>query len=294
MSAPMMPGTPRPEILVVSSQVVRGAVGGRVAVFALERLGFKVWFLPTVLLPWHPGQGRGARHVASDETFAALVEDLLGADTLANIGAVVSGYLGAPTQAQGLARLVDKIKQLNPDAFYLCDPVCGDHNGLYLPEETARAIRDDLLPRADVATPNLFELKWMSGLAADTEQAAIAAARSLAPRRVLVTSAPALRRNAVSNLLVTAKGAIAAEHGIVPDAPNGTGDLMSALFAAHLLDGLDDEAALKRAAGTTFEMVARSVRQGARDLLIASEQASLVGPMAMVSCRRILDLPIRA
>ncbi|GGF00412.1 pyridoxal kinase [Stappia taiwanensis] len=294
MSAPLTPGAPRPEILVVSSQVVRGAVGGRVAVFALERLGFKVWFLPTVLLPWHPGQGRGTRHVASDETFTALVEDLLGADTLANIGAVVSGYLGAPSQAHGLARLVDRVKQVNPDAFYLCDPVCGDHNGLYLPEETATAIRDELLPRADVATPNLFELEWMSGLAADTEQMSIAAARSLAPARVLVTSAPALRRNAVSNLLVTAKGAIAAEHGIVPDAPNGTGDLMSALFAAHLLDGLDDESALKRAAGTTFEMVARSVRQGARDLLIASEQASLVGPMAMVSCRRILDLPIRA
>ncbi|WP_428698754.1 pyridoxal kinase PdxY [Stappia sp.] len=289
-----MSARPGGEILVITSQVVRGAVGGRPSVFALERLGFPVWFLPTVLLPWQPEQGIGHREVPDDASFAALAANIAGADTLANVGAVISGYLGSPGQADEVARLVAAVRKANPDALYLCDPVIGDQSGLYVPEATAGAIRDRLLPLADVATPNLFELEWMTGGRLESEAQAIAAARALGPARVLVTSSPALRRNSVANLLVTARGAIAAEHGLVPDAPKGTGDLIAALLTANLLAGLDDETALKRAAASVFELVARSVKRGARDLLIAAEQAALVNPMALVSCRRVLDAPLRA
>ncbi|WP_349358471.1 pyridoxal kinase PdxY [Stappia sp.] len=288
-------GPARPtDILVVSSQVVRGAVGTRIAGFALERLGFRVWLLPTVLLPWHPGQGPGTRHVPDDATFAALVDDLIGSDGLSRVGAVLSGYLGSAGQAGHVARLVAAVRAANPDALYVCDPVSGDRSGLYVPEATAAALRDTLVPLADVATPNLFELTWMSGTEVTSEAEAIAAARRLGPARVLVTSAPALRRNAVSNLLVTARASIAAEHGAIPNAPHGTGDLMSALFTAHLVSGLDDEAALKRAAASVFDLVARSVKQGAADLMISGEQGTLLQPMALVSSRRVLDAPIRA
>lgn len=289
-----MSARPGGEVLVITSQVVRGAVGGRPSVFALERLGFPVWFLPTVLLPWQPEQGIGHREVPSDASFAALAGNIAGADTLANVSAVISGYLGSPGQAGEVARLVRAVRKANPDMLYLCDPVIGDQSGLYVPEATATAIRDRLLPLADVATPNLFELEWMTGGRLESETQAIAAARALGPARVLVTSSPALRRNSVANLLVTARGAIAAEHGLVPDAPKGTGDLIAALLAANLLAGLDDETALKRAAASVFELVARSVKHGARDLLIAAEQAALVNPMALVSCRRVLDAPLRA
>ncbi|WP_306030860.1 pyridoxal kinase [Stappia sp. MMSF_3263] len=289
-----MSARPGGEVLVITSQVVRGAVGGRPSVFALERLGFPVWFLPTVLLPWQPEQGIGHREVPSDASFAALAGNIAGADTLANVSAVISGYLGSPGQADEVARLVGTVRKANPDMLYLCDPVIGDQSGLYVPEETATAIRDRLLPLADVATPNLFELEWMTGDRLESEAQAIAAARALGPARVLVTSSPALRRNSVANLLVTARGAIAAEHGLVPDAPKGTGDLIAALLTANLLAGLDDETALKRAAASVFELVARSVKHGARDLLIAAEQAALVNPMALVSCRRVLDAPLRA
>jgi pyridoxine kinase len=197
---------------------------------------------------------------------------------------VISGYLGSAAQAEAIARLVAAVRKANPDALYLCDPVVGDEGGLYVAAETAAAVRDLLLPLADIATPNLFELRWMTGQTIETEMQAIAAARGLGLPRVLVTSAPALRRNSVSNLLVTMRGALAAEHG----------DLMSSLLTTNLLAGYDDETALKRAAAGVFEMVARSVKQGARDLLISSEQASLVQPMALVSCRRVLDAPMRA
>jgi pyridoxine kinase len=47
-----------PSVIVISSHVVRGSVGNRAAVFALETLGFPVWAVPTVVLPWHPGHSR--------------------------------------------------------------------------------------------------------------------------------------------------------------------------------------------------------------------------------------------
>ena len=47
-----------PDVVIsISSHVARGCVGNRAMVFALERLGFETWAVPTVLLPHHPGHG---------------------------------------------------------------------------------------------------------------------------------------------------------------------------------------------------------------------------------------------
>jgi pyridoxine kinase len=81
-------------VIVISSHVVRGSVGNRAAVFALETLGFPVWAVPTITMPWHPGHGPSTRIVASPEQFAALMADLERAPWLGEVGAVLSGYLG--------------------------------------------------------------------------------------------------------------------------------------------------------------------------------------------------------
>ncbi|NBN65866.1 pyridoxal kinase [Microvirga tunisiensis] len=286
---PSEPVADRPAILVITSQVVRGGIGARGAVFALERLGFPVWFLPTVLLPWHPGQGRGTRIVAPAEQFGAIAGDLARSPKLGEIGGILTGYLGDAAQAEAVAGLVKAVKAVSPDVPYLCDPVIGDLGGLYVPEETARSIRDNLLPLADISTPNRYELAWLTGREVETELQALSAARRLGPERVIVTSAPAMRRKSISNLLVGPRGAIAAEHAAVENPPHGTGDLLSALFLARRLEGLDDETALMRAAGATFEMVARSVRKGSSELLLAAEQQTIGRPMALVSTRRVLE-----
>ncbi|MFD1696000.1 pyridoxal kinase [Roseibium aestuarii] len=285
---------PKPAILVITSQVVRGGISGRGITFALERLGHPVWFLPTVLLPWHPGQGPGTRITADVKTFSALVEDLIASPKLGEIGGIVTGYLGDPAQAEPVAALIRAVKQANPKALHVCDPVMGDHMGetgrLYVPKATAEAIRDHLVPLADIVTPNSFELGWLTGRTIDSETQALAAARSLKADRVLVTSSPALRRNSIANLLVTGRHAIVAEHAAVPNPPNGTGDLMSGLLLAWLLAGASDETALVRAAASTFELVARSVKKGADELLFAEEQGSVAKPMALVSTRRVMEL----
>ena len=98
-------GRPQP-VIAISSHVVRGAVGNRAVVFALERFGHPVWALPTVTLPWHPGHGPATRLVAPAEAFDALVGDLIRAPWLGEVSAVISGYLGDQRQAEGVAQLV--------------------------------------------------------------------------------------------------------------------------------------------------------------------------------------------
>ena len=297
--SPAAPAPAKKPVLVITSQVVRGGISGRGMLFTLERLGHPVWFLPTILLPWHPGQGPGTRIVPPMQDFASIAVDLAGSSKLGELGGIITGYLGDADQASAIAGLVKAVKAVSPEALYVCDPVMGDHfspdrDGLYVPKATAAAIRDELVPLADVVTPNSFELGWMTDREINSEMQAVAAARSLGADRVLVTSAPALRRNAISNLLVMRRGAVAAEHAVIANPPKGTGDLMSALFLSRLLDGLPDEEALVRSAGSTFEMVARSVKKGADELLFAEEQMSLGRPMALVSSRRVMEMVTRA
>jgi pyridoxine kinase len=90
-------------VIVISSHVVRGTVGNRAVVFALEALGLPVWAVPTVILPWHPGQGRGTRIVPPAAEFSALIADLAAAPWLGEVGAVLSGYLGGADQAAAVA-----------------------------------------------------------------------------------------------------------------------------------------------------------------------------------------------
>lgn len=277
----------RKAVLVVSSHVVRGSVGNRAAVFALERLGHPVWALPTVILSWHPGHGPATRHVVPDAQFQGIVDDLIGAPWLGEVGAVLSGYLGDAGQAEGVARLVEAVKAKNPDALYLCDPVIGDLGGLYVPEATAEAIRDRLLPLASIATPNRFELAWMAGAALQDNGAIVEAALALGPERVLVTSALPLLAGGTGNLLLNARDVLLAEHRVVPKPPNGLGDLLSAVFLARLMEGKSDEKALHLATGSVFEILARTVRRASDELTLESDSESLVRPLALVQIRRL-------
>lgn len=278
------PAEPR-AVIVVSSHVVRGSVGNRAAVFALETLGFPVWAVPTVVLPWHPGHSRATRIVPPAADFAALMQDLETAKWLPEVAAVLSGYLGDASQADAVASLVRAVKRRNPDALYLCDPVMGDKGGLYVPEEVAARQRDLLMPLADIATPNRHELEWMSGVSLETAAAVAEAAFDAGPATMVVTSAPALMSGSIGNLLVTADIAMAAEHRIIQKPPNGLGDLTAAVFLARLLDGQTAAKALQTTTESVFEVLARSAKRGADELTLETDAQSLSHPMAMVQTR---------
>jgi pyridoxine kinase len=279
----------RPAVIVVSSHVVRGSVGNRTVVFALETLGFPVWAVPTIALSWHPGHGPATRIVPPAEQFSALLADLERAPWLGEVGAVLSGYLGNPEQAQAVASLVQAVKARNPAALYLCDPVLGDYaEGLYVQEATALAVRDRLMPLADIATPNRYELGWMAGADLPDLKSTVAAALAAAPATMLVTSAPSMIADGTGNLLVDTKQVLLAEHRIIEKPPKGPGDLTAATFLARILAGQPAEKALQSATATVYEVVARAAKRGSDELQLAIDAQSLTHPMAMVQMRTLL------
>jgi pyridoxine kinase len=291
----MVSGTTAPPpdkraVIAISSHVARGTVGNRAAVFALETLGHPVWSVPTVTLPWHPGHGPATRIVPPADGFAAMLADLERAPWLGEVGAVLTGYFGATDQVEPAARLVEAVKRRNPGAVFVLDPVTGDGGRLYLPTETLEAIRDRLLPLADVATPNRFELEFLSGLEFSSNTELIDAALGLGPASVLVTSAFPLLKGGIGNLLVDGSRALLAEHREIANAPHGLGDLTSAVFLARLLADLPPEKALQTTTAAVYEILARTTRRGADELTLETDAQSLKTPMAMVQMRH-LGLP---
>jgi pyridoxine kinase len=275
-------------VIVISSHVVRGTVGNRAAVFALETLGHPVWALPTVILPWHPGHGKSTRVMLSQEEFDAMISDLTRAPWRGEVKAVLTGYLGSAAQVRSVARLVESLRAENPDLLYMCDPVCGDEKGLYIAEETAVAIRDDLIPLASIATPNRFELAWLAGAPLETNGQIMEAALALGPSRMLVTSALPLMAGSTGNLYLSGRNALLAEHRLVPDPPNGTGDLLAAIFLSRLMEDLTEERRLMTATASVFEIVARTAKRGADELTLEQDASSISTPMAMVHMRRLM------
>ncbi len=275
-------------VIAISSHVMRGAVGNRAIVFALETLGRACWSVPTIVLPYHPGHGPSTRLTFDGDGFSSALGELGTSRWRGEVSAVISGYIAGPRQAEAIATLVRNLKADNPLITYLCDPVSGDENGLYVQEETAAAIRDQLLPLADIATPNRFELSWLTGRAIDDNSAAVDAALALGPREVVVTSARALIREGVAALYVDERQAVLAEHGRLENPPNGLGDLFSALYLAHRLAALPPGEALEKATASVYEVLARAVREGADELQLERNTASFSGPFAKVGIRQLM------
>jgi pyridoxine kinase len=245
-------------IITMSSHVAYGAVGNRIMVPAIEALGISAIAMSTVQLPWHPGMnkafGSGTRIVPDDTSFAAMVMNLQSAPWLGEISGIITGYLGSPGQAEIIAELINALKRANPAALYLCDPVIGDTGGLYVPEVTAASIRQHLWPIADIVTPNLFEFGWMTGSDAVNLNEIASDAKSCGKRHVVVTSVAA-GPNRIGNLLVSNDNVSLISHRTLSPTPNGTGDMLAALFLSNLIKGESADQALRLAASAVVEAI---------------------------------------
>jgi pyridoxine kinase len=258
-------------VLAISSHVVRGHVGLDATVPGLQALGHEVWSLPTVTFASRPGLGRMARLDPAAADLAALLAALAADGCWAGLDAVLTGYFPSANTVEVAADAVARIKSTSARVRVLVDPVLGDAGKLYVAPDTAAAIRDRLLPLADIATPNLFELGWLSGGAAD-RAGIIAAARRLGPATVVVTSALETV-GGVTTLLVTPVDAVEhCERGLA-NFPNGAGDLFAGLLLGHLLIKPSLEAALSASLADLDTVLAASAGKPVLDLAALPERA---------------------
>jgi pyridoxine kinase len=174
-----------------------------------------------------------------------------------SLDAVLTGYFPSAASVAAAAGAVQRIRQAAPDIPVLVDPIVGDAGRLYVAETTAAAVRDELLPLATIATPNRFELTWLTGTPSEAPVDAAAAARRLGPRTVVVTSA-AETAGSIATLAITGEQTIARGAPRRAGIPNGAGDLFAGLLLGHLLNGGDLGAALDRSLADLDRVLAAS------------------------------------
>ncbi len=151
-------------VISIQSHVAYGYVGNRAAVFPLQRLGLEVTAINTVQFSNHTGYGAFTGDVFSPDHLRNVldgVESLVGLD---GVDAVLSGYMGDEGIGRAVLDSVDRVKQANPEALYCCDPVMGDiGRGFFVREGIPEWMRDHAIARADIVTPNQFELAFLAG-----------------------------------------------------------------------------------------------------------------------------------
>ena len=256
------------KVLSISSQVAFGPVGNSACVPAMEALGVTVYPLPTVVLSHHPGHGRpaGLRIPAPD--LSAMIGSLEALGVLRDLSAVLTGYFVANDQIFGVARAIRRLKDIDPALIYLCDPVIGSEvAGLYVPLPVAEAIKSFLLPLADIATPNRFELEWLSGMKFEGTGAIEQARQALGLKSLLAKSIETTNGR-LQTILSGELGTQIVESMHRKDVPHGTGDLLAGLFLGHLLEEKSGPLALRKSLALLERIIECSAGSAALDLTL--------------------------
>jgi pyridoxine kinase len=128
---------------------------------------------------------------------------------------------------------------------------------------------------------------WLAGAHHVADPDLALSARILPASVVLVTSAPALLRGHIGNLLVEEGGSWLLEHPALPSTAKGTGDLLSALLLAHRLKGRAWPEASRLALSSVSEIASATAEAGADELLLAQYQDALIAPRSPVGLRRV-------
>jgi len=233
-------------ILSIQSHVVYGYAGNTAAVFPMQRLGREVWAINTVEFSNHTGYGSWRGTVLGGELAENLVEGLEERKVLSRCEAVLSGYLGDVSVSNAIKAAVKKARAASPQTLYCCDPVMGDvGRGFYVKPDIPDIFRKELVPLADIITPNQFELEALTGINiqnTDDARRAIDMIHEQGPGIVLVTS---FREGNSSSDKI---GMLASDKNGVysistPELPIGTGmagsgDITAAVFLSRYLDRL--------------------------------------------------------
>ena len=152
--------------------------------------------------------------------------------------------------------------------------------------------RDRALPLATIATPNAFELEWLTGKRVSDLQAArraIAALRARGPRVVVATSlklddTPA---GALDMLAGDEAGLWRLRTPNLPISVNGSGDLFAALFFHHWLETHDTRDALSRATSSVHAVVNATQAAGSRELSLIAAQDEFIRPSRLFAAEAV-------
>ncbi|WP_201859945.1 pyridoxal kinase PdxY [Microvirga soli] len=271
-------------VLSIQSHVAYGHVGNASAVFPMQRLGVEVWPIHTVQFSNHTGYGSWKGRVFDGPAIEDLVEGIAERGVLDRCDGVLSGYMGSADIGNAILSAVARVRSLNPEALYCCDPVIGDvGRGVFVRPGIPEFMREQAVPAADIITPNQFELDYLSGLTAQTlddVKRAVAIVHEMGPNVILVTSVETKETPSDSVDL------IAGENGRfwcvrtpkLSLSVNGAGDAIAALFFVHYARSRSALTALAEASASVYGLLKRTEEAGSREILTIAAQDEFVSP----------------
>ncbi|KAL6847069.1 hypothetical protein ACP4OV_022922 [Aristida adscensionis] len=178
-------------VLSIQSHTVQGYVGNKSAIFPLQLLGFDVDPINSVQFSNHTGYPTFRGQVLNGNQLWDLIEGLE-ENELLHYTHLLTGYIGSVSFLNTVLQVVHKLRSVNPDLIYVCDPVLGDEGKLYVPEDLISVYQQKVVPVSSMLTPNQFEVELLTGLRITSEQDGLRACNTLhsaGPRKVVVTSA---------------------------------------------------------------------------------------------------------
>jgi len=285
-------------VLSIQSHVVFGYAGNTAAVFPLQRLGREVWAINTVEFSNHTGYGAWRGKVLGAELTADLVTGLEERGVLNRCEAVLSGYLGDAGVAMSIADAVKKVRSKSPGAIYACDPVMGDTGrGFYVKPDIPEILKKELIPLADIVTPNQFELEAITGINAQNLSDTLKAVNILhdiGPSIVLVTSFKE-KEGELSMIASDNKEIYKITTPELPFNKNvaGTGDMTMAVFLSRYLETGNLKKTLELCTASVFGVLKASLKTADTkncapiDLKIIDNQNELVSPSNLFKAEKI-------
>lgn len=283
-------------VLSIQSHVVYGYAGNKAAVFPMQLLGIDTWALNTVQFSNHTQYGKWKGMVIPKEQIGEITQGIAEIDALHECDAILSGYIGAAEQGAEILAAVEKIKALNPNAIYFCDPVMGHPDkGCIVAPGVAEFLRDQAMKKADLIAPNLVELRELTGLPVENfEQAidAIKAIRATGVKKVLVKHLSRVGKDPSQFEMVLAN-----EEGIwhisrplhefKAKDPVGVGDLTSGIFLACLLNGKSDLDAFEHTANAVNDVMSVTQQSGKYELQLIAAREFIAHPQSRYQAVKI-------
>jgi pyridoxine kinase len=261
----------------------------------MQRLGREVWAINTVEFSNHTGYGAWRGRILGGELAGELVDGLEERGALGDCEAVLSGYMGDAAVARAIAGAVRKVRAASPGALYCCDPVMGDvGRGVYVRPDIPAMFRDELVPLADIVTPNEFELETLTGVSVrgiDDARRAIDMLHGRGPGVVLVTSHRGGTPGTIGMLASDGSGLHVVRTPELPISTGvaGSGDLTASVFLSRYLETGDVKRALELCAASIFGILEASWKAFRDD----SPGKSKLMELRIVQAQNELDSPSR-
>jgi pyridoxine kinase len=280
-------------ILSIQSSVAYGHVGNSAAVFPLQRLGVEVWPVNTVHFSNHTGYGAWRGPLLAADDVREVITGIEEREAMPAIDAVLSGYQGGEEIGDVILDAVARVRAANPEAIYACDPVMGNaKSGCFVHPAIPVLLRERVVPKADLITPNQFELGYLTETAPESLEDTLASvdrAREMGPSTVLVTSVlrPDRPEGTIEMLAVHGDGAWIVQTPQLPMKANGSGDVTAALFTAHLLESGDAGVALGRTVSSVFDLLSLTLDSGQRELQLVQAQDAIAQPQLQFEVQRL-------